>query len=149
MKKNPIKYTVILLCVIVLAACSEDPEPTLPAPKIDNLELGSGNNGIAVIGQDFHFNADVVAGDKIEIVELTIRQKDGENYASAWSMSILWEQYKGLKNANIHKHFDIPEDAVPGIYEAIILVKDQNGETTERLRKLSIHREEISNTINH
>ena len=149
MKKKLIKYTVILLYAIVLAACSEDPEPTLPAPKIDNLELGSGNNGIAVIGQDFHFNADVVAGDKIEIVELTIRQKDGENYGAAWSMSVLWEQYKGLKNANIHKHFDIPEDAVPGIYEAIILVKDQNGETTERLRKLSIHPEEISNTINH
>lgn len=148
MKKKPIDYLVILFCAIALAACSEDTEPALSAPAIDNIELGSGNNGIAVIGQDFHFNADVVAGDKIETVEVTIRQKAGESYASEWSMSILWDQYKGLKNANIHKHFDIPEDAVQGIYEVVILVKDQNGEATEVTRNLSIYPEEISIAVN-
>jgi hypothetical protein len=131
----------IVLSIFFNSACSEDPVPMLQAPIIENVELGSGDNGIAIIGQDFHFNADVVAGDKIETVEITIRQKGGETYPADWSMSIIWDQYKGLKNTNVHKHYDIPEDAVEGIYEVVILVKDQNGETTEVIRNLTIYNE--------
>jgi hypothetical protein len=130
-----------VLFIFFYSACSEDPVPMLQAPSVENIELGSGDNGIAVIGQDFHFNADVVAGDKIETVEITIRQKGSETYSADWSMSIIWDQYKGVKNNSIHKHFDIPEDAVEGIYEVVILVKDQNGETTEVTRDLTIYNE--------
>jgi len=130
-----------VLSIFFYSACSEDPVPMLKAPTIENIELGSGDNGIAIIGQDFHFNADVEAGDKIETVDITIRQKSGETYPADWSMSIIWDQYKGLKNTNVHQHFDIPEDAVEGIYEVVILVKDQNGETTEVTRDLTIYNE--------
>ena len=130
-----------VLSIFFYSACSEDPVPMLKSPTIENIELGLGDNAIAVIGQDFHFNADVVAGDKIETVEITIRQKQSEAYPVEWSMSIIWDQYKGLKNASIHRHFDIPVDAVEGIYEVVILVKDQNGETTEVIRDLTIYNE--------
>lgn len=131
-----------VLSLLFYSACSEVPDPRLPAPTVANVELGLGDNGVGIIGEDFHFNADVIAGDKLDTVEITIRQKSGETYLDEWSMSIIWNEYKGLKNANIHQHFDIPEDAVEGDYEFVVLVKDQNGQRTEIVRDFSIYDEE-------
>jgi hypothetical protein len=121
------------------SACSEDAEPRLPSPMVTNVELGLGDNGFGVIGRDFHFNADVVAGDKLDTVEITIRQKSGETYLDEWFLSFIWNEYRGLKNANIHQHFDIPKDAVQGDYDFVILVKDKNGQETEIVRDFSIY----------
>jgi len=142
MKRTFIRCLLFVLTLLFYSACSEDPMPEPPAPMVNNIELGLGDSGIAVIGQDFHFNADVIAGDKIDTVEIIIRQKGAENYTADWSMSLIWDQYRGLKNTNIHKHFDIPEDAVEGIYDFVVLVKDQNGGITEIVRTLSIDQDE-------
>lgn len=132
---------VMLLLVSAFTACKKDKEqqPGLTEPSIQNIEIGLNNNEIGIIGQDFHFNADVVAGDKIDVVEVKILQKSGETYASTWSHVVSWPQYKGAKNTNIHKHFDIPSTAAEGKYDFIITVTDENGTKLEEKRNITIY----------
>lgn len=120
-------YLLLLLSLFVFSSCQDDPEPVLPAPTISNLEIGSGNNATGVIGRDFHLEMDILAGDKIDLVQVKIEPKEGEIYASPWGFEVTWEQFKGAKNTNVHQHFDIPEDAVEGKYNFIIIVTDENG----------------------
>lgn len=124
-------YLLLLLSLFVFSSCQDDPEPVLPAPTISNLEIGSGNNATGVIGRDFHLEMDILAGDKIDLVQVKIEPKEGEIYASPWSFEVTWEQFKGAKNTNVHQHFDIPEDAVEGKYNFIIIVTDENGTSLE------------------
>lgn len=42
------------------------------------------------------------------------------------------------KNATVHKHFDIPENAVEGKYDFTIIVNDENGTTLEEKRNITI-----------
>lgn len=135
---------VTLLFVATFTACKKDqqPDPELAKPTIDNIELGLGNNQIGVIGKDFHFNADILAGDKIENVQVKILPRSGETYAKAWKLEITWDQYKDAKNATVHKHFDIPADATEGKYDFVIIVNDQNGTTLEEKREIIIYKAE-------
>ena len=141
--KNKITYLILLLSAgLIFSSCQdEDEKPVIAAPTIANIELGLGNNEMAEIGKDFHFEADVVAGDKIEDIQINIRQITGENYSGPWSFELVWEEYRGLKNTNIHKHFDMPEDAVEGAYDFVITVNDQNGESLVVVRNLTIYSE--------
>lgn len=132
---------VIFLSSALFTACKKDDpvKPEKPKPTIDKIEIGSNNNGIGVIGRDFHFNAEVAAGDKIENVQVKIQQRAGETYAKAWSHEITWTQYRDAKNATIHKHFDIPADAAEGKYDFIIVVTDQNGTLLEEKKTISLY----------
>lgn len=134
----------VLLFVATFTACKKDsqPEPEWSKPTIDNIEIGLGNNQIGVIGKDFHFNAEILAGDKIEDVQVKILPRSGENYTKPWKLEITWDQYKGAKNATVHKHFDIPADAVEGKYDFLIIVNDQNGTTLEEKREIHIYEAE-------
>jgi len=145
-KSNNMKTAKILVAFLVSAfaftACDNDndtPEPEKAKPSINNIELGLGNNEIATIGDDFHFNAEVIAGDKIESVKIKITQIGTETYSKAWSHNITWPQYTGAKNAVIHKHFDIPTDAAEGKYDFIITITDQNGTSLEVKKTLTIY----------
>ncbi len=126
---------------IAFASCSnDDSEQEKAIPTIDKVELGLGNNETATIGADFHFNAEVTASDKIENVQVKIVQKSTETYSKVWSHEITWTQYAGAKNATVHKHFDIPEDAVEGKYDFIIIVNDQNGTKLEVKKNITIYK---------
>lgn len=133
-----------LLLPLAFFACNndKDPAPVLPQPAIDKIEIGLGNNEIGVIGRDFHFNAEILAGDKIENVQIKIQQRREETYVREWGYEIIWDQYKGAKNTTVHKHFDIPEDAAEGAYDFLIIVNDQNGTTREEKRKITIYKAE-------
>ncbi len=141
MKTNKV-LLVALLFTTVFNACKKDntEEMELSAPTISNLEIGLNNNEIGVIGQDFHFNADIIAGDKIELVQIKIQQRAGETYEKPWNYEVKWEQYKGSKNTTIHKHFDIPTDAVEGKYDFIITVTDQNSSKLELKNSITIYK---------
>jgi hypothetical protein len=133
----------LLLFIASFAACKKDKlidtAPEVPKPKLENLELGLGNAGIGVISEDFHFEADIIAVDKIDKVEVKMLQKEGQTYSKPWQHRITWTQYKGLKNTNVHKHFNIPKEAVEGKYDLIVTVYDENGSKLEAKRDFEIY----------
>jgi hypothetical protein len=113
-------------------SCKKDGEaPEISQPKAENIEIGYANNKQAIRGRDFHFNADLLAGDKIESVQVKILPKAGQTYTSSWKMEIAWDEFKGLKNANVHKHFTIPLEAPEGKFDFFFIVNDANGSKLE------------------
>jgi hypothetical protein len=78
---NPIWLVVVmLLLAFAFTACEKnDPQPEPAKPALENLELGLSNSGIGVIGEDFHFDADILAVDKIDKVEVKICRKKGKH----------------------------------------------------------------------
>ncbi|OXA86030.1 DUF4625 domain-containing protein [Flavobacterium hercynium] len=139
MKNNYFKLILFFALSSFVFSCSNEDEQQAQKPTIDKVELGLGNNEIGVIGQDFHFNAEITAGDKIKNVEIKIDQISTETYSKVWSHQIIWEQYAGAKNTVVHKHFDIPADAAEGKYSFLIVVTDQNGTKLEERRTLTIY----------
>ena len=132
----------LLLGTSIISACKKDEDvvsPEAKLPSIENMEIGLNNSGVGVIERDFHFEADVVAGDKIDVVKLQILQKAGETYSKSWKHEIKWTQYKGAKNTNIHKHFMIPADAAEGKYDFLIIVQDENGAKLELKKEIQIY----------
>ena len=138
MKKKFNYLLFLFLTPFAFTSCDDNPEPVLSVPTIENVEIGSGNNHIGVIGRDFHLNADIVAGSKIDLVQVKIEPIAGETYAGNWSFELTWEQFKGAKNTNVHKHFDIPADAVAGKYDFILIVTDENGTSLEERAEIKL-----------
>jgi len=141
MKTINLKSFVILFTLIVgFASCSDDDTVLdLPEPTISDIEVGLYNNELGVIGEDFHFNAEVLAGDLLENVTINIEPRADETYDAVWSFeTVITDRITGLKNATLHRHFDIPADAVRGSYDFIITVNDQNGTKTQEVRNIDI-----------
>ncbi|MCH7409497.1 DUF4625 domain-containing protein [Belliella sp. DSM 111904] len=145
-KVNPLMrlQSLFVFLLVVLFSCQDEDDvaPDLAIPTIENVEIGLNNNEIGVVGRDFHFNADVVAGDRIENIQIKIMQREDETYAQAWSHEVTWDQYIDARNTNVHRHFNIPEDAVEGKYDFLIIVNDQNGTKLEELRAITIYEAE-------
>ncbi len=129
----------LLITGAIISSCKKD-EPTveLAAPKAENIEIGTGNNKQALRGRDFHLNADVLAGEKIQDVQVKILQKSGETYTATWKLELNWAEYKGARNTNVHKHFTIPADAPEGKYDLYFIVLDENGTKLEIKEDFSI-----------
>lgn len=125
------RLLLFLLVSAAFAACDNDDNNEILKPTATNLEIGTANNKEALIGRDFHFNADVVAADKIAIVQLKILPKAGETYAKDWKLELTWPEFAGAKNTTVHKHFTIPAEAPEGKYDFLFLVTDQNGSQLE------------------
>jgi len=122
----------LLLTGAILSSCKKDETVAEPAaPTAENIEIGTGNNKQALRGRDFHLNADLLAGDKIQDVQVKILQKSGETYTSTWKLELNWAEYKGAKNTNVHKHFTIPAEAPEGKYDFYFIVLDENGSKLE------------------
>jgi len=138
-KMKPTKFmTALLLLITIFSACKKDQVIEANSPKAENIEIGSANNKQALKGRDFHFNADVVAGDKIKAVQLKIVQKSSEQYTANWKLELAWDEYIGAKNTNVHKHFTIPAEAPDGKYDFYFIVLDENGTKLELKEELTI-----------
>lgn len=129
--------TKIVLAFLVIAtafsACKKD-EKT-PAPVISGLEIGSNNSKTGYPGNDIHIEGEIIAPGKIASVTVEIHPESG----TGWEFEQVYtEGLAGLKNADFHKHIDIPEDAALGSYHVHIKVTDQNGQTTEAESELEI-----------
>jgi len=128
-----------LIASMFFISCKKDSDDQAPsAPTIANLEIASGNNGQGIIGRDFHLEMDVTAGDKINTVQINISQKTGTTYPSYWSFELIWTEFKGTKNTNVHKHFTIPKEAPTGDYDFIIKVTDENGTVLEEKHAIKL-----------
>lgn len=126
----------MLVAFLVLAgtftACKKDKaEPEPAKPSVQNVEIGYANNKRAIRGRDFHLNADVLAGSKITSVMVKILQKTSQTYTANWKLEITWDEFKGVKNTNVHKHFTIPAEAPEGTYDFFFIVNDENGSKLE------------------
>jgi len=139
-KLNFKEYLFILVLILGLYSCSEDDEIQIEyiEPTISNIVLGAENKAIGIIGEDFHFNADVTAGHLIDEVIINIVQKNDETYLENWNFEVIWEEYNGSENAEIHQAFEIPEDAVSGRYDYVITVLDQNGLELEETKEILV-----------
>ncbi|WP_294183708.1 DUF4625 domain-containing protein [uncultured Sphingobacterium sp.] len=138
MKPIKIILACMLLCAL-LVSCKKDGETAEAiVPQVENVEIGYANNKQAIRGRDFHFNADVLAGDKLESVQIKILPKADQTYTSSWKMEIDWSEFIGLKNANVHKHFTVPVEAPEGIYDFSFVVHDINGSKLELKEDLQI-----------
>lgn len=132
-------FLLLLIGATAFTACNnDDDENTVSKPTAENVEIGTANNKRALIGRDFHFNADVIAGDKIADVQLKILPKKGEIYSKDWKLELSWIEYKGAKNTNVHKHFNIPAEAPEGKFDFYFIVKDENGTELEIKEELTI-----------
>tara|TARA_R110002020_G_scaffold114593_3_gene263560 strand:- start:75982 stop:76923 length:942 start_codon:yes stop_codon:yes gene_type:complete len=129
-----------LFLTLLFTSCNNDDDKgmDLPTPMIENVEIGLGNNGIGTIGRDFHLDMDITAGNLVHSVQVQILQQSDRDYPREWSFEIIWDEYKGMKNTNVHKHFDIPEDAVQGIYDFKITILDENGTNLEEIAKVEL-----------
>lgn len=141
--KKSIKIMGLFLAALSFAVtgCKKDDDATEPdktEAKIENIEIGSGNNGIGVIGRDFHLDMDITAATRISSVQVSIKQRAGETYVKSWSFDITWDEFKGTKNTNVHKHFDIEKEAPEGVYDFIIRVVDENGTVKEETHSLEL-----------
>lgn len=122
----------IAVCGLAITGCKKDNrEAALIQPTADNIEIGYANNKRAIRGRDFHLNADVIAGNKIKTVVVRILQKAGQTYANSWKFELTWEEFAGVKNSNVHKHFTIPNEAPEGTYDFFFIVNDENGTKLE------------------
>jgi hypothetical protein len=131
MKTNRMLVAFLVL-IGTFTACKKDKvEPELTKPSVQNVEIGYANNKRAIRGRDFHLNADVLAGSKITSVMVKILQKTGQTYSANWKFELTWDEFKGVKNTNVHKHFTIPIEAPEGTYDFFFIVNDENGSKLE------------------
>ena len=115
------------LFAITFTACKKD-EQMPQSPAISALEVGTSNSEIAHPGNDLHIEAQISAPANIKDVVLEIHPESG----SGWNVNTTYtEGFAGLKNAEFHKHIDVPADAKVGAYHGHLKVTDQNGQVSE------------------
>lgn len=127
-----------------LTSCSNDDDDIPPTPKqgtaqLTHIEIGLNNNEVGTIGQDFHFNMDVLVEDKVDFIQVDILQRKDETYSKPWTYSVKWDGHRGMKNPNVHHHFDVPQDAIEGKYDFIISVHEMDGAVTTEKRGITLY----------
>lgn len=124
----------LFFVILAFSACKKD-EDVIAKPTITDLEIGSDNNKTAYPGADVHIEASILAPGSIANIKVEIHPESG----SGWTFDKTYtEGYEGLKNANLHEHIDIPEDAATGEYDVHITVTDKAGNVAEAASELNI-----------
>ncbi len=119
----------------IFVACKKDKDDLPAAPTIQLTELGSDNSKTAYAGADLHIDAEILAPGNIASVQVEIHPEG----SSDWEYDSVYTQgFVGLKNAEFHKHIDIPADAAPGHYHFHLIVTDQHGQKTTVEEELEI-----------
>jgi hypothetical protein len=109
---------------LIFTSCSDD--DVADTITINIKEVGSNNSGLATAGGDLHIEADLVATARIASVEIEMHH---ETDASAPKINVVFTEYAGQINAELHKHIDIPANQPAGDYHLHIKVIDANGNT--------------------
>ncbi len=108
------------------------------APVIDFHELGYENSGTAEAGDELHMDAEVVAENKIDRIEVIIHP-EGEGHKMTtmillsegeWKFDSIYTEFSGLRNTGFHKHIDVPQSAESGHYHFHFSVTDLEGYQT-------------------
>ncbi len=125
---------ILIVGLSFMAACKKEKQMA-PKPTVTGLEVGINNSKIAHPGNDLHIEAQITAEGTIKEVVLEIHPEAG----AGWKLTQTYtEGFAGQKNAEFHKHVDVPADAVLGDYHGHIKVTDQAGQVTEAEFELKI-----------
>lgn len=116
-------FTLVASSLIFTSCSDDDAADTI---TINIKEVGSNNSGVATAGGDLHIEADLVATARIASVEIEMHH---ETDASAPEINVIFTEYAGQINAELHKHIDIPANQPAGDYHLHIKVMDANGNT--------------------
>jgi len=123
------------LTIAALLSCSKDNEPKPEPPTIEWHEVGSGNSKTGYPGDDLHLDAEIIAPGGIARITLEIHS----DAPGGWSFEQVYTgDYVGKKNAEFHRHIDIPSDAPLGDYHLHLSVTDQAGQTVEAEAELQL-----------
>lgn len=114
----------LLASSLIFTSCSED--DAADTLTINITEIGSNNSGVAIAGSDLHIEADIIATARIASVEIELHH---ETDASAPEINVVFTEYAGQINAELHKHIDIPANQPAGDYHLHVKVIDANGNT--------------------
>ncbi|QCR21725.1 DUF4625 domain-containing protein [Pontibacter sp. SGAir0037] len=127
--KNTFKlFGYSLLLLVLLVSCNKDEDEVTPVPAFTEIEIGSNNSKIAYAGSDLHLDAAIVAPGTIASVRVEIHPESG----SGWEFNEVYtEGLAGKKNADFHKHIDIPASAATGHYHFHLVVTDNLGQKAE------------------
>ena len=132
--ENIFKGFIILAIAIITVSCGKDDEVKMP--EILEFELGYDNSKTVHAGSHLHIDADIIAENGIEVIEVEIHQ-EGEHVKShriavenhEWELEITYDKFRGLKNTTFHEDIEVPADAEPGEYHFYFKVIDMEGYT--------------------
>lgn len=127
MIKNKIlsALSILLIFATMITSCKKDPvEPIIEKPTITGLEVGHENSKIGHPGADLHIEAEIYAPANIKEVKLEIHGEEGQTWSFIQTYT---DGLAGAKNAEFHKHIDIPASAELGEYHLRLTVIDQEG----------------------
>ncbi|SHM47007.1 protein of unknown function [Chitinophaga jiangningensis] len=128
------KIGMVLAMSAGLFACSKK-DDVAPAATISLKEIGSNNSKVAYAGSDLHIDATIIAPGGIKAITVDIHSQE----SGGWKFdSTYTEGFAGVKNADFHKHIDIPAEAAAGKYHIHLTVIDQQGKQTEVESELEI-----------
>lgn len=135
MKISLKSFIVLFISFIFISSCKKDEDEIIPVPSFNNLEIGTDNNKTAYPGSDIHIEAEILAPATIASVKLEIHPQSGEGWSYEQEYT---EGFSGLKNAEFHKHIDIPAEAPLGLYHVHLSVTDALGQSTELESELEL-----------
>jgi hypothetical protein len=119
----------ILLFAVITGCSKEDAVSPLLPPEISGVESGTANSKTAYAGQDFHLEAMLQSQNTLSSLKIQITpvvSGRGWIYSAVYTKNVA-----GLKNAVFHEHLKVPEDALAGDYDLLLLITDQSGLKTE------------------
>jgi hypothetical protein len=130
--------TLITVTVIILSMLTISCDKTDSKPEIDFHELGFDNSKTAVAGDELHMDAEIVAENQIDRIEIEIHPEgDGHKNAALnllseeeWEFDTVYTKFSGLKNTHFHEHIEVPEDVEPEHYHFHFAVTDMEGNQT-------------------
>ncbi|MBZ4192475.1 DUF4625 domain-containing protein [Niabella beijingensis] len=130
------KWAIAIIVLLAgVASCKKDDKELIAKPTITNLEIGANNSKTGYPGADIHIEGDITAPGTIENIAVEIRPESG----NGWKFNETFtEGYTGTRNATLHEHIDIPEDAATGRYQVLIRIADKTGNVTELAAELNI-----------
>jgi len=140
--QNIVKISVILIFAIITTSCNDE---EINMPEILDFELGYENSKTARAGGDLHIDAEIIAENRIDVIEIEIHLEGAHKKSlgsahddHSWEVDMIFDKFRGLKNTTFHEDLDIPVDALPGEYHFHFKVIDMEGYTVSIEEELVI-----------
>jgi hypothetical protein len=135
-----------MLFAVVIAILVASCEKNGSKPEINFQELGMDNSKTALIGGELHVEAEILAENKIDQIEIGLHPEDNSQQKSiatyrvedGWEFDTVYSKFSGLRNTHVHEHIEIPASAEPGHYHFHFSVTDMEGYRAEYTDELEL-----------